>query len=258
MLPLSRALLYIFLSTVSISGSATLGWLYYVHLDHARTQNDRYYITAVVQTGPRPRQLPTGYLAELLDVSVDQPQNLYTYDCKEGVKRLVHSPHITSAKVARLAPNALYVDYTARIPAAYLGDFDNVLIDEEGVPFPAAPYFTPKRLPALVIGIEEVAWGEAIKGRRIRLALALLCLLQQEGVNPSRIDVSRAYHKSAGRAEVVLEFDTGPVATVRWRTEAFMEQLSDLKLLIKHLDSSNRFIVDMRVEQLAFLLKNIK
>lgn len=253
MLPLSRALLYIFLSAVAVSGSTTLGWLYYVHLNYARAHDERFLVTAIVQTGPQAKQLPTAYLAELLDVSIDSPSNLYTFDCREARKKLLKSPHILSAAVKRLRPNAIYVDYHARVPKAYLGNFDNVLIDRDGVPFPASPYFTPKRLPELMIGDEAVVWGKVISSKQMRLALALLCLLEQEKIYPSKIDVSAAYHESMGRAEVVLEFDRGPVSLLRWRPLDFIEQVADFKLLLQTLNPYQRVIVDMRVSQLAFI-----
>lgn len=256
MLSLSRALLYIFLSTVAISGSATLGWLYYLHLNHARAHDDKHLITAIVQTGPSPRQLPTTYLAELMGLSSDEPVNLYQFDCKLAVRRLMTSPHITSVKVARLRPNAIYVDYTARQPIAYLQDFENTLVDSAGVPFPASPYHTPKRLPQLITGIDEIAWGKAERGKHMCLALALLCLLEQKGVHTETIDVSRAYHESSGRAEIILTFDKGPVAVLRMRPEDLIEQLSQYDLLCQHLDERRQVIVDFRLPNLGFLSEN--
>jgi hypothetical protein len=253
MLSLSRALLYIFLSTVSISGTATLGWLYYIHLDHARSQDDKNLITAIVQTGPVARQLPSSYLTELMGLSSDQPINLYTFNCQQAVRRLMASPHITSVNVARLRPNAIYVDYNARQPCAYLKDFENTLIDRDGVPFPASPYYTPKRLPELITGIDTIEWGKAERGKHVRLALALLCLLEQKGIRTECIDVSRAYHESSGRAEVILKLETGPVSLLRMCPEDLTEQLSDYHLLCKNLSEDDRVVADLRIPNLAFI-----
>ena len=60
-LPLSTALIWIFLSTCLISGTATLAWLYYVHLGRLRVQDDQYLIKAIVQTGPQREALRTAY-----------------------------------------------------------------------------------------------------------------------------------------------------------------------------------------------------
>ncbi len=40
-----------------------------------------------------------------------------------------------------------------RTPYAYIGEFANTAIDKEGYLFPFRPFFTPKNLPILYIGL---------------------------------------------------------------------------------------------------------
>lgn len=219
-LPLGRALLWIFLSVMIVSGSAAFGWFYYQYLLSQRSTNDDYLITTIVQTGPVKEALQTVYLAELLNLSADQPTNLFQLDVKQAEKQLLASPVIKTAKVRRVPPHTLYIDYTVRQPIAMLYDYMNAAIDEEGYVFPIHPFFSPKRLPEVYLGASpngggskagsSVAgqWNVPIRGAEMQLALSLFTMLHDPMYRDSfrllRIDVANAYADSYGKREIVL------------------------------------------------------
>lgn len=274
MLPLSKALLYIFLTTVIVSGSATLGWLYYLHLKHDRAHDDDYLITAIVQTGPEKEALPTQYLAELLDLSADAPTNLYELDLDDAVDTLLTSPLIKGAEVHRVRPSTLYIDYTRRTPIAYLLDYDNTVVDADGIVFPATPFFTPKRIPQIVLGNElsVPSWGERIHGREAALAFAIYRHLDADPETPfaqvRRIDVSEAFAESYGSREVVVIIektvqvegadgfaDQRVEHTLRLNTERWQDGIANYNSLQAHLATRavTSTIVDLRVPQIGLL-----
>lgn len=181
---------------------------------------DQYNIVSIVQTGPEKEALKTVYLAELLGLSTDAPKNLYALDLTEAAKALCSSPLIRSAKVKRLPPNSLYVDYEARRPLCWIADYKNVAIDREGYLFPGTPFYTPKEMPQIYLGLPAFGEGEdaygrsggkwrtPLKNRFLDLSLDLLKTFEgspwKKGLRIQRIDVSNAFAPSLGRREIVL------------------------------------------------------
>lgn len=219
MLSLKSALLWILMSTLLISGSAALGLFYYQHVRSLRLHDGKYKIIALVQTTASKSPLKTIYFSELLGLSIDRPLNLYQFNSKEGTRKILASPLIKQAQVKKIKPGTLHIDYTAREPIAFLEDYTNTVLDVEGYAFPFKPFFTPKKLPLVYLGIshpidnvlEWNGWGTKLEGTRIQLALSLLnyllnqtcCELQQV----HRLDVSKAFASSYGQREIILEFE---------------------------------------------------
>lgn len=208
--PLSfrTSLLQILLSTLFISGFTALGVLYYLHVKKMRAQQPQYNIVALIQTTPDKERLKTIYLSELLKLSFDHPTNLFRFNAKEAQRILISSPLITSARVKKIPPGTIYIDYSLRKPVAYLLDFTNTAIDSEAVAFPFKPFFTPKKLPDIYLGVGEqksLRWGQQIQGIKCRLALYLMNFISENcGSFLNRIDVSKALDDSYGQRQIVV------------------------------------------------------
>lgn len=220
---LKRALMIISLSVAIISGSSYLGVSYYNHLKKNRQNDPKYNIVAVVQTSSDSEGLKTAYFTELLELSIDNPINLYAFNSKEALGKLLASPVIKEAKIVKISPGTIWVDYSLRKPIAILGDYSNTMIDHEGVPFPIKPFFTPKILPEIFLGrLEEESsddnspekkftWGMPINGKRLRLAFSLLDFFNRhccgESTRLERIDVSKAFALSYGQRQIVITLE---------------------------------------------------
>ncbi len=250
-----------------------------------RLSSNEYQITSIIQTGPEKEALKTAYLAELLELSADRPTQLYALDLKKAATRLLASPLIASAKVKRMPPSTLYIDYEVRKPIAWVADFRNLAIDSEGHCFPVAPFLTPKRLPEIYLGISSIEeWR--LKNPAFDLALKILKFLETapwtEDLRIERVDVSNAFHPSLGMREVVLiteeEFtlkrDLREIVCtfpkiLRLGTKEYERQLDhffhlrrammeDYKKQLTALKTGGRFaprIIDLRIPQLAFVEK---
>lgn len=221
-IPLKKALLAIILSVVIVSGSSFFSYFYYARHKEARKLDPKNHIVALVQTSPDSEGLKTVYLAELLGLSIDNPINLYAFNSKEALDKLLASPVIKEAKITKISPGTLWVDYSLRKPVAILGDYSNTMVDREGIPFPIKPFFTPKRLPEIFLGrLDEEAtdevntgsekgfsWGTTIHGKRLRLAFAILDFFTQQCCDEitrlERIDVSKAFALSYGQRQIIL------------------------------------------------------
>lgn len=174
-------------------------------------------IQTLIQTGPQREALKTDYLAQLLDLSADSPPLVSSFNTKKAEERLRACPLIAEARVKLLKPSTLYIDYTIRKPAAWLSDYENVAIDKAGYPFPFRPFFSPKNLPEIYIGLgpfgappenPEAQWNHPLQGKQVGIALELLGLLDQPHVHElmtvKRIDVSKAFAESYGTREIVV------------------------------------------------------
>ncbi len=161
-------------------------------------------ITSLIQTGPQKLALSTSYLAELLGLSSDRPPLAKRFNLKQGEQTLLRSPLISQAKLKLLKPGTLYVDYSVRQPLAWLEDYQNVVIDQEGYLFPFAPFFAPKNLPALYLGLTPFTeWSKPLTGKLMELFFSLLdCIGDQMAI--VRIDLSHALDPSCGSREIVL------------------------------------------------------
>lgn len=178
-----------------------------------RLTDEKYRVTAIVQTSLEREALKTSFLAQWLDLSMDRYVSLYAIHVKEAEKKLLSCPLISQAKVKRIFPSTLYIDYSIRKPIAYLADYKNVGIDCLGCIFPMAPFYSPKRLPEIYLGLPAVEnrvsfWQGPIQDHRLSLAFEILHIFDgiswQEGMHLKRIDVSNAFASSAGRREIVL------------------------------------------------------
>ena len=219
-IPFGKAVFWIFLSTLIITGTAILVWVYFKHIENLRGNDDKYRIIAVVQTGPEKEALKTVYLEELLDISIDKPANLYSLDTREAQKKLLASPLIKKASVKKMNPGTLYIDYSIRQPVAYSGDFTNTAIDADGILIPFKPFFTPKKIPEIYVGLHnddeaiskplnmEEIWGMKLENKKFALAFEMLdsiansCCLQTSHIR--KIDVSRAYSDSYGQRQIIV------------------------------------------------------
>lgn len=288
---LKKALLWIFFSTLLISGSSFLAFFYYLHVKESRSSDDKYRIIAIVQTCPEKECLKTIYLAELLDLSADRPTNLYQFKTKESEEKLLACPLIKQATINKISPGTIHVDYSLRIPLAFLGDYTNTAIDKEGYAFPFKPFFTPKKLPKIVIGEfeseGEALWGKQIKGKHAELAFTLFNEINKRCCNQHCslvfLDVSKAYLPSYGQRQIVvmLEDREERIANqrsqlyirpriLRLSTENIPEQIANYLVLRSYLRQQERgdilddsrevvtakeVVVDLRIPELAFIAK---
>lgn len=220
-LPLTHALAWIIASTLLVSGSFHLILKHYFYHRQSISRDPRYAIHSIIQTGPQKEALRTEYLAELLGISLDRPYSSLTFDLEKAKERLLQSPLISRVEVKLIRPNAVYIDYTVRQPIAWIEDYANIVIDKEGYLFPFSPFFSPKNLPALYLGLPPFGmmsevdpdrpvaqWKIPLRGKYIDLAFKILTIVTDPKVADSfcvkRIDVSNAFAESYGAREIVV------------------------------------------------------
>lgn len=275
-LPLHKALLGICVSVLLVSGSVGIGLLYWRHHRMERAGDPRYTIVAIIQSCDSNEPLQTDYLAELLGLSVDRPSNLYRFDTKEGMNKLLAGPTIKAAEIKKILPGMVYVKYTMRKPSYYIGDYTNTAMDSDGFLIPAKPFYTPKNIPTLVLGLpEDLMWGTNIESEKTDLAKKLDEAIRLINFSPATrlrsVDVSRAFSENLGQREIVLFFETTAhrenshsslqVSVVRFAPDNWRSQVQNYARLHERIaagtyekySTRGRYVVDMRISSLAYI-----
>lgn len=280
-LPLPVALLWIVSSTLVISGS------FHFVLKNGPIAAGKEKkvvidtITSMIQTGPQKEALRSEYLAELIGLSVDRPKKTSQFSVINAEKALLASPVIQHAKVKVIKPSTVYINYTVRQPIARLYDFDNTALDKEGVPLPIYPFFPPKHLPELYLGINApFSWNVPIGSHRLSFAfdvLKRLNFVDKDSFRVKRIDVSKLEENSLGRREIVVVLENmqstepglDPVFSLhylRLSPKNYAQELGNYlqlreNLLSKELQSLKQrqeakalqTIIDLRLTRLAYI-----
>jgi len=273
-LPIPKAVLFIFLSLLMVSGTISMIGFYVVHYQKERMKDPHYRLVGIVQTTPQSEMLKTDYIAELLQLNIEAPISLYEIDKEEARIALEKCPLIRKANVKHIPPGTLHVDYELREPIAYLGDYTNTAIDREGALIPFHPFFTPKNLPVIyVVGMKEAEWGKPLPCEKMLLAFEILDRVGElSAAVIESIDVSRAFAKSMGKREVIVTLrkrdplegagvDGGWI--IRFSMEHLASALDDFNRLCDYLDMQinerkqsgdrEKKIIDMRIPGLAYI-----
>lgn len=205
----------------------------------------------IAQTGPIKEGLKSDYLAELVGLSKDHPKSI---DPEEAQKILQKSPLIKEVKVSIINGDTLYIDYIMRQPQLFLFDFSNIAIDEMGYLLPFKPFFTPKKLPTLFLGLKSmVNWSEPIQEEKVRLAMDLVCYLK-DVAQVSQIDLSQTEEKTLGKQEIILVLDNenGSHHYLRLSLRRYTQEILHYCTIRERMILKN-FVIDLRVPNLAFI-----
>ncbi len=205
-----KAIKWVLLSVMIISGIPWATFGAFSYLRYLRKHDPDYDIVAIVQKNQDYEPLKTGFIAELLDLSTDNPINLYRFDLDEGQKKLLSFPLIETATIKKIPPGVLFVEYSLRKPVAFLGDISNTVIDADQVAFPFHPFFSPKKLPQFLIGQteEDIVFGKKVSDPKLKLAFEIYEVLHELALDQDsiRIDVSNVDAMSLGIRKIVISF----------------------------------------------------
>lgn len=261
-LSFQKAIFCILLSIVLISGVPTAFIIHKKTRLKSLKKNPKYLITQIIQRSSIKEGLKTAHLAQLLSLSANQPQNIFTFDTARAVELLMGTGIFKKVVVRINLPNSIVIDYELRQPIAYLADYTNTVVDIEGHIFPLSPYHTPKFLPKIYLGskFSPFIYGK-INDPKMDLALKIYNFYVSLGVNQKlildQIDVSCLNAKSLGKKEIVLslkEVSSNCIydKLLRFSASNFEEQfLSFLNLDAMNLPKS--LVCDLRMYPNAYI-----
>jgi hypothetical protein len=211
-----QSLTWIVLSTLIISGSA---YFFLATKSKKNISRSTEIIQSIVQTGPQKEALRSEYLSEIIGLCRDFPTKTSEFDTEKAKRKILVSPLIQDAKVKIIKPSTVYVDYTVRQPIAWVYDYENVGIDKEGFLIPMYPFFAPKNLPEIYLGLAPFGqngnslgllsgeWNTSLRGCLVDLAFDIFTNAtshSKDSFRIKRIDVSKANEMSLGKRELVL------------------------------------------------------
>ncbi len=260
-IPLKKAIGYVLLSVFIIWGSLFLTWLVHKSVLDSRKQDPRYTVAALVQSCPQYETLENWQLCELLELSRDKAPNLYDFDPKVAASKLLSYPVISKATVRRLPPSIIHVDYTLKEPYVFLSDFSNIALDKERTAFPLKPFYTPKKLPELYLGVESISYNTTLETPEAHIAFRVLAFLETALPNTFRIlriDSSKACAKTFGSQEIVVVLeDSGKTRYFRLSPRLYEVAINDYLAHKATLDQINPAsltqILDLRSPNIALV-----
>lgn len=100
----------------------------------------------------------------------------------------------------------LEILYDLRVPFAYLQDFESVAIDEKGHIFPTSHFFSPKKLPKVYAGREELIWSDVIDMTLIHKVINFFSN-SRTCLEPIFIDISKISSPVSVHRELVVVID---------------------------------------------------
>lgn len=227
----------------------------------ANRASQKHKIHKIIQTSSHTRALSTHILSELLGLYAEGKAPPEKISCEEALQRLLQTPYIKRAKVAFVKPDSLYIDYAMRRPMAYLGEFENAVIDSEGVIFPLSPIYSPKNLPTLYLGYTsdslDLKSHSHIDKTLLELVDHLLSLFENVGMQVESLDIARMHHESYGKREIVIRLMHAPKITHLLRLnpreveEGLINYLTYRELHPEVIEES--LVLDLRIDKLAFI-----
>lgn len=160
-------------------------------------------------------KVPLYWLASCCSVTRGDP--LFSIDPQVVKERILSCKSFSDAKVWRLLPSTLGIEYTLRNPVGFLAGFRNVCFDEKGVLFFLIPYFSPKKLPKVVLPLERSEQGSLDELQRkvdacrekdiaIQLIPIISSVASSYKMAVETIDLSLKNHPNIFRREIILVF----------------------------------------------------
>ena len=215
--PQQRTLLHEVMTVVTISScfwGAFFGAFWWHSRQQQRRQSDeRFVLQRLASRSTTQDRLPLGVLSELLGVDACSRPSLFAIDPGGACRQLLACPAISQARVWRLLPCTLGVEYALRPPAAAIAGLKNIGIDRYGTAFFLFPFYPPKRLPVLVLPMRPAkTLSEAQRSLRLSkelpIALRMLERIQQAAssrhIIVESIDVAHLGEHNVFRREVVV------------------------------------------------------
>jgi hypothetical protein len=285
----TKAVLIIVLSVIIFSSINIYFFIQYKKYQKRKLFDPNYNITSILHSTKDDLRLDTSYLAEVLKLSKDKPRNIYLYPINEAEDLLNNEPIIKNAKIKKIKNNTLKIDYEIKKPIGLIYDFENIGFDEDYNMFFLAPYIEKKNLIDVYLNIEseDLDLKKPYLDDRLKLAKKIIFDISSIGfldlVKINLIDVSKAYHPSYGKQEIIftileeirVDINSKNVKLIfprylRLPINNYLQQLSNYLSLRKKMQKDYLFqlkdlkeikneiifkpkTIDLRIQKLAFI-----
>lgn len=147
------AVCLIFISTLICLPSAL--WLFFPERIFA-TQKSPTIKNIFLKTDSHAK-LPAMLFSEILNLSSDQPTLLHHFSTQQAEERLQQTGVFSRLSIQKVSDDkGISIFYSLHTPLAYLGNFQNTLINHSGLCFPCYPFFKPLNLPTIFFHKDDI------------------------------------------------------------------------------------------------------
>ena len=255
---LFAAFLKIFFVSAFFWGAFFAAWGWQKMQQRTREQDERLILHRIAARSRTVDKVPLSLLSSLLDIKEGMPLFSLQLDvCLDKIKACSAFSH---ARVWRLLPGTLGVEYTLRTPVASLGGLRNVVFDKSGTLFFLLPYFAPKKLPSVLLDLPQSSTLEDLQkeiavskdmGLALHMLPALSSFAEKYKLFLERIDLSKRNHPNIFRREIIVTFSPQLSKAGEYlylRCNAHSLSLKKLQKVFAYLCSSefHSGVVDMR------------
>lgn len=185
-------------------------------------------------------------------------KRFFSYSTKQGLQRIQATRLVSSAKLKKRYPKTLVLEYTARQPLAWIGDYHNMAFDENRVVFPVEPYFPPLDLPEIYFGLDKLP-EDRLDENLYDLAKQFLDEFSFKPFRVSIVDLRGFAKEQFGQKEIAVHVVEGKK---KWLLRLLVENWkSQLELFFKNKEflqtqvdpECDQYLVDLRLDQLAYI-----
>ncbi len=265
---LFEALTKIIVISCCLWGAFFGAWYWHHRQQEVRKNDQRFLLKRIAARSITQDRLPIGVLTELLKLDRESQISLFALQPQEASKTLLSCPAVEKAKVWRLLPGTLGIEYALRTPVATIAGLKNVGIDATATAFFLFPYFAPKRLPAIVIPIGNLSSLQDVQRRVRRIKETGIAIKLLEYITPTAhqhhlavdlVDVTCFHQQSFFRREVIVAFTSllskEERLYVRIQSKKLLERLELLPTVFATLLRSGfrGGIIDLRFEGIVIL-----
>lgn len=164
-----------------------------------------FLLRTIIQKTTTINPLSPRFFSDYLGLSPSgKALNLHKLDESKIQKKLQEFPIFKTIQAQLSEQGELLVSYELRKPIFILSDYGNLGLDAEGYILPLKPYYSPKILPQVYLGIEHFQWNHK---HPISHALEVLSFFQKQhndAFSIQTIDLSRLSHKIPAHREVIV------------------------------------------------------
>lgn len=203
--------LKVFFISALFWGAFFSAWWWKNVQQRVREQDERFLLRRIAARSRTVDKVPLSLLASLLEIKEGEP--LFSVQPDVLLSRIHACPAFAGARVWRLLPGTLGVEYTLRTPVASLGGVRNVVFDKKGTFFFLLPYFAPKKLPSICFDLPPLTTLEELQRASsvemtlaLRMLSALTTFAAKHTLTLERIDLSKKNHPNIFRREIVITF----------------------------------------------------
>jgi hypothetical protein len=215
--PEERSFFSVFFRIVCISslfwGAFFSAWGWQKMQHKRREQDERLTLKRLAARSTTVDKVPLSLLSSILEIQEGLP--LFSLQPATLRDRIKACPAFSQARVWRLLPTTLGIEYTLRTPLASLGGVRNVVFDKTGTLFFLLPYFAPKKLPSVVFDLPRLPSLEEMQkemtlSKEMTLAIHMLPALSsfadKHKLFLEKIDLSKRNHPNIFRREIIITF----------------------------------------------------